>query len=829
MTKYNVKGMTCASCSARIEKTVSSLQGVSSCSVNLLTNTMTVEGDAKPQVVIDAVRKIGYDASCNNNNAESQKKADYKGRVNRLLGSTIVSLILSAVLMYFSMGYTMWGFPLPAVLANNPVAIALIQLFLASAVMAINNGFFVRGFKGLIHRSPNMDTLVSLGSLAGYVYSVVILFIMSDAAMSDVQHASHYLHQLYFESSAMILALISLGKTLEAYSKGKTADAIGSLMKLRPETATLIKDGQPVSVAIEQVVVGDVFAVKPGESMPVDGIIVKGNTSVDESALTGESLPVDKKEGDAVYSATVNINGYVECRATKVGQDTTLSNIISMVEDSAATKAPIAKLADKVSGVFVPIVMAIAFITTLVWLLITHSVGTSLARGISVLVISCPCALGLATPVAIMVGSGRSAKEGILFKNATALETCGKADIVALDKTGTITNGKPCVTDVIAINCEETELLQYACSLEKYSEHPLSNAIKEKAKSMNIEALKVDNFKAVVGSGLYADCGDDVLYGGNVKYALTYCKIDETTQQKIDGLAAEGKTPLLFGKNDILLGIIAVADTIKKDSVEAIKGLKNMGIRVVMLTGDNAATASSIARQCSIDEVMSDLLPQDKLAAIDNLKKQGKVAMVGDGINDAPALTSADIGIAIGAGSDVAIDSAQVVLMKDTLTDVVKALQLSRTTLRVIRQNLFWAFIYNLIGIPLACGILSPLGITLNPMFGAFAMSLSSVCVVLNALRLNTIPLKNRTKRNHKKHDKEKNKYMEKIIKIDGMMCPHCQARVTATLSAIGGVNQAVADYKQGIATVTLTEDVADEIFVNALKNDGYTVISISQ
>lgn len=836
MKKFDVKGMTCASCSARIESTVSKLNGVESCSVNLLTATMTVEGNVSDDEVIKTVQKIGYDASISSDAANQNSKIDsepkQKSTFDFPLKRTVVSLILSAVLMYFSMGYVMWGFPLPAILSTNPVAIGIIQLLLCSAVLVINHGFFSRGLKGLIHRAPNMDTLISLGSLAGYIYSLVVLFLMTDSLVDgDIATANHHLHQLYFESSAVILALISLGKTLEAYSKGKTADAISGLIKLRPTTATVIREGQTMVVDIDQVAVGDIFAVKAGESMPVDGVIVKGFTSVDESALTGESMPVDKKVGDNVSSATINLNGYIECKATRVGKDTTLSSIITMVEDGMATKAPIAKLADKVSGVFVPIVMLIALVTTIIWFFVSHSVATSLARGISVLVISCPCALGLATPVAIMVGSGRGAKEGILFKNATALETCGKTAIVALDKTGTLTYGKPVVTDVIGLACDENELLQYAYSIEKYSEHPLSKAIVAKAQEEQIQALHVQDFATVVGGGVQATCDDKPLYGGNARFVSQYAEITQTVKDTVAKLSAQGKTPIIFGKESIILGIIAVADTIKPDSAKAIAQLHASGIRVVMLTGDNQATANMVAKECGIDTVLADLLPSDKLDAINNLKKQGKVAMVGDGINDAPALTCADIGIAIGAGSDIAVDSAEVVLMKDTLLDVPKALNLSKSTLRIIRQNLFWAFIYNLVGIPLAAGVLSPIGLNLNPMFGALAMSLSSTCVVLNALRLNAVTLNNKSKtnKNTKKSNKKEEKIMKKTIKIDGMMCTHCQAHVTSALNAIQGVASADVDYKQGVAIVTLDADVSDETLSSAVEKEGYKVISINQ
>ena len=836
MKKYDVKGMTCASCSARIENTVSKLKGVEACSVNLLTATMTVQGNVSEDAVIKSVQKIGYDAAIQSDESKQSAKIDdthnQKSTSDLLLKRTVVSLILSAILMYFSMGYVMWGFPLPAILASNPVAIGLIQLLLCSTVLVINNGFFSRGLRGLIHRAPNMDTLISLGSLAGYVYSIVVLFLMTASLVNgDIAAANHHLHQLYFESSAMILALISLGKTLEAYSKGKTADAISGLIKLRPSTATLIRDGKSEIVAIDQVVVGDIFAVKAGENMPVDGVIVKGFASVDESALTGESMPVDKQVGDSVSSATINLNGYIECKATRVGKDTTLSSIIAMVEDGMATKAPIAKLADKVSGVFVPIVMAIALLTTLVWFFASHSVATSLARGISVLVISCPCALGLATPVAIMVGSGRGAKEGILFKNATALETCGKTAIVALDKTGTLTYGKPTVTDLIGLACNENELLQYAYSIEKYSEHPLSKAIVAKAQEGQIQALQVQNFATVVGGGVQAIIEGKMLYGGNARFVSQYAEITQSIKDTITELSAKGKTPLIFGKESVILGIIAVADTIKQDSAKAIARLRAEGVQVVMLTGDNRATADKVAKECGIDTVFADLLPNDKLDAIDNLKKQGKVAMVGDGINDAPALTSADIGIAIGAGSDIAIDSAEVVLMKDTLLDVPKAINLSKSTLQIIRQNLFWAFIYNLVGIPLAAGVLAPIGRTLNPMFGALAMSLSSTCVVLNALRLNAVSLnkKSKTNKNAKKSNKKEEKIMKKTIKIDGMMCAHCQAHVTSALNAIQGVTSAEVDYKQGIAIVTLNDNVLDETLSSAVEKEGYKVLSISQ
>ena len=818
--------MSCAACSSRVEKAVAGVEGVTSCSVSLLTNSMGVEGTAADAAIIAAVEKAGYGASVKgeaqsktNENEEILKDKETPALKKRL----IASLGFLAVLMYVSMGHMMWGFPLPAALANNHLALGLLQLLLAAVVMVINQKFFISGFKGLIHKSPNMDTLVALGSGASFVWSVYALFAMT----ADIHKSAEYMHELYFESAAMILTLITVGKMLEARSKGKTTDALKSLMKLAPKTATIIKDGKEIEVPVSQVQKGSVFAVKAGESIPVDGVVIEGTAAVDESALTGESIPVDKAHGDAVSAATINKSGYIICEATRVGEDTTLSQIIKMVSDAAATKAPIAKIADKVSGVFVPIVIMIAVIATVVWLILGESFGFALARGISVLVISCPCALGLATPVAIMVGSGTGAKNGILFKTAVSLEEAGRVNIVALDKTGTITKGEPQVTDIIAEETAENELLTLAYSLERMSEHPLAKAIVQKADEMNLQSADVTDFKTLPGNGLQAKIGDSAVIGGSLKFISEKAEVSVLLNKRATELAENGKTPMLFAKDGKALGIIAVADTLKEDSPEAIKQLRNMGIRVVMLTGDNEKTANAIGKLAGVDEVIAGVLPDGKESVIRSLKKHGKVAMVGDGINDAPALTRADIGIAIGAGTDIAIDAADIVLMKSRLTDVAAAIRLSRATLNNIRQNLFWAFIYNIIGIPLAAGAFIPLGLTLNPMFGAAAMSLSSFCVVSNALRLNLFKLHSTKKDKKIKTKIKEKKAMTKTMKIEGMMCPHCEARVKKTLEVIPEVEAAEVSHENDSAVVTLNAPLADEVLKSAIEEQGYTVVEI--
>ncbi len=826
MKQFNISGMSCAACSSRVEKAVAGVEGVTSCSVSLLTNSMGVEGTAADAAIIAAVENAGYGASLKgealnktNENEEILKDKETPALKKRL----IASLGFLAALMYVSMGHMMWGFPLPAALANNHLALGLLQLLLAAVVMVINQKFFISGFKGLIHKSPNMDTLVALGSGASFVWSVYALFAMT----ADIHKLAEYMHELYFESAAMILTLITVGKMLEARSKGKTTDALKSLMKLAPKTATIIKDGKEIEVPVSQVQKGSVFAVKAGESIPVDGVVTEGTAAVDESALTGESLPVDKAHGDAVSAATINKSGYIICEATRVGEDTTLSQIIKMVSDAAATKAPIAKIADKVSGVFVPIVITIAVIATVVWLILGESFGFALARGISVLVISCPCALGLATPVAIMVGSGMGAKNGILFKTAVSLEEAGRVNIVALDKTGTITKGEPQVTDIIAEKTTENELLTLAYSLEKMSEHPLAKAIVQKADEMNLRSVGVTEFKTLPGNGLQAKIGDSAVIGGSLKFVSEKAEVSVLLNKRATELAENGKTPMLFAKDGKALGIIAVADTLKEDSPEALKQLRNMGIRVVMLTGDNEKTANAIGKLAGVDEVIAGVLPDGKESVIRSLKKHGKVAMVGDGINDAPALTRADIGIAIGAGTDIAIDAAGIVLMKSRLTDVAAAIRLSRATLNNIRQNLFWAFIYNIIGIPLAAGAFIPLGLTLNPMFGAAAMSLSSFCVVSNALRLNLFKLHSTKKDKKIKTKIREKKAMTKTMKIEGMMCPHCEARVKKTLEAIAEVDAAEVSHENDSAVVTLNAPLADEALKNAIEEQGYTVVEI--
>ena len=837
MKQYNVTGMSCAACSARVEKAVSKVPGVTSCSVSLLTNSMGVEGTASAREIIAAVENAGYGASEKGAAAEkrSSPAADgedaLKDRETPVLKRRLIwSVGFLLVLMYFSMGHMMWGWPLPAFYNDNHVAMGLTQLLLTVIIMVINQKFFISGFKSLWHRSPNMDTLVALGSTAAFVYSTYALFAMTDAQVKgDMEGVMTYMMEFYFESAAMILTLITVGKMLEARSKGKTTDALKGLMKLAPKTATVIRDGVETEVSIEQVQKGDVFAVRPGENIPVDGIVLEGSSAVNEAALTGESIPVDKAPGDTVSAATLNQSGYIKCQATRVGEDTTLSQIIRMVSDAAATKAPIAKVADKVSGVFVPAVIAIAAVTTIVWLLLDRGVGFALARGISVLVISCPCALGLATPVAIMVGNGMGAKNGILFKTAVSLEEAGKVRIVALDKTGTITSGEPKVTDILpAAGIGEKELLRLACALEKKSEHPLARAILQKAEEQHLETDEVTDFQALPGNGLTAQLNGVALSGGNLKFISTRARVSEEMQAKAEALAEQGKTPLFFSRGQELAGIIAVADVIKEDSPQAVRELQNMGVRVVMLTGDNERTAKAIGRQAGVDEVIAGVLPEGKESVIRSLKEKGKVAMVGDGINDAPALTRADIGIAIGAGTDVAIDAADLVLMKSRLTDVPAAIRLSRATLRNIHQNLFWAFFYNTIGIPLAAGVFIPLGLTLNPMFGAAAMSLSSFCVVSNALRLNLFDMRNPDKDKKIKERRHKEeKTMEKTLKIEGMMCGHCEARVKKALEALPEVEQAAVSHQNGTAVVTLKAPVADAVLKKAVEDQDYTVTAI--
>ena len=835
MKQYNVTGMSCAACSARVEKAVSKVPGVTSCSVSLLTNSMGVEGTAAPAEIIAAVEEAGYGASEKGAAAEKSSSADredaLKDRETPLLKRRLIwSVGFLLILMYFSMGHMMWGWPLPPFYNDNHVAMGLTQLLLTAIIMVINQKFFVSGFKSLWHRAPNMDALVALGSTAAFVYSTYALFAMTDAQVKgDMEGVMTYMMEFYFESAAMILTLITVGKMLEARSKGKTTDALKGLMKLAPKTATVIRDGVETEVSIEQVQKGDVFAVRPGENIPVDGIVLEGSSAVNEAALTGESIPVDKASGDTVSAATLNQSGYIKCQATRVGEDTTLSQIIRMVSDAAATKAPIAKVADKVSGVFVPAVIAIAAVTTIVWLLLDRGVGFALARGISVLVISCPCALGLATPVAIMVGNGMGAKNGILFKTAVSLEEAGKVRIVALDKTGTITSGEPKVTDILpAAGIGEKELLRLACALEKKSEHPLARAILQKAEEQHLETDEVTDFQALPGNGLTAQLNGVALSGGNLKFISTRARVSEEMQAKAEALAEHGKTPLFFSRGQELAGIIAVADVIKEDSPQAVRELQNMGVRVVMLTGDNERTAKAIGRQAGVDEVIAGVLPEGKESVIRSLKEKGKVAMVGDGINDAPALTRADIGIAIGAGTDVAIDAADLVLMKSRLTDVPAAIRLSRATLRNIHQNLFWAFFYNTIGIPLAAGVFIPLGLTLNPMFGAAAMSLSSFCVVSNALRLNLFDMRNPDKDKKIKERRHKEeKTMEKTLKIEGMMCGHCEARVKKALEALPEVEQAAVSHQNGTAVVTLKAPVADAVLKKAVEDQDYTVTAI--
>ena len=835
MKQYNVTGMSCAACSARVEKAVSKVPGVTACSVSLLTNSMGVEGTAAPQAIIAAVEGAGYGASEKGAGSGSKASAAtgdaLQDRETPLLKQRLIwSVGFLLVLMYFSMGHMMWGWPLPPFYNDNHVAMGLTQLLLTVIIMVINQKFFVSGFKALWHRSPNMDTLVALGASAAFVYSTYALFAMTDAQVKgDADAVMNDMMEFYFESAAMILTLITVGKMLEARSKGKTTDALKGLMKLAPKTATVLRGGVETEVPIEQVQKGDLFVTRPGESIPVDGVVLEGESAVNESALTGESVPVDKAPGDAVSAATVNQSGFLKCQATRVGEDTTLSQIIQMVSDAAATKAPIAKIADKVSGVFVPAVILIAIVTTAVWLLLGQSVGYALARGISVLVISCPCALGLATPVAIMVGNGMGAKNGILFKTAASLEETGRIQIVALDKTGTITSGEPKVTDILpAAGSGEEELLRLAYALEQKSEHPLARAILEKAEAFGLKAEEVTEFQVLPGNGLIARWNGAVLLGGSGTFIRTQTEIPAEVSAQADALAQQGKTPLFFSRDGIFAGVIAVADVIKEDSPQAVKELQNMGIQVVMLTGDNQRTANAIGAQAGVDEVIAGVLPDGKQAVIRSLQQKGNVAMVGDGINDAPALTQADMGIAIGAGTDVAIDAADVVLMKSRLSDVPAAIRLSRATLRNIHENLFWAFFYNTIGIPLAAGVFIPLGLTLNPMFGAAAMSLSSFCVVSNALRLNLFDVRNSAKdKKIKAKHKEAVKPMEKTMKIEGMMCGHCEARVKKALEALPEVAQAVVSHEAGTAVVTLKAAIADDVLKKAVEAQDYTVTAV--
>lgn len=846
MKQYTVTGMSCAACSARVEKAVNQVPGVTSCSVSLLTNSMGVEGSADTQAILKAVEDAGYGAQ-EKNKTEAVKTQQggasedaLKDRETPILKKRLLaSLGFLVVLMYFSMGTMMWGWPAPKFLEENHVAMGLLQLLLSAIIMVINQKFFISGFKGLLHKSPNMDTLVALGSGASFVYSVYALFAMTDAQMrGDMAGVMEYMHEFYFESAAMILTLITVGKMLEARSKGKTTDALKSLMKLAPKTAVILKDGVEETVGIEEVQKGDVFVVRPGENIPVDGIVLEGNSAVNESALTGESIPVDKEVGDKVSAATVNQSGFIRCEATRVGEDTTLSQIIQMVSDAAATKAPIAKVADKVSGVFVPAVIGIAIVTFVIWMIAGQTFGYALARAISVLVISCPCALGLATPVAIMVGNGMGAKHGIMFKTAVSLEEAGKMQIVALDKTGTITSGEPKVTNILpAKGIEEEELLELAYALERKSEHPLARAILEEAEKRNIIAKETEEFQAVAGNGLSGRLEGKMLRGGNLKFISQTSFISDGIREQAEQLAEEGKTPLFFSCDENFIGIIAVADVIKEDSPQAVKELQNMGIKVVMLTGDNERTAKAIGKQAGVDQVIAGVLPEGKESVIRALKEQGKVAMVGDGINDAPALTRADIGIAIGAGTDIAIDAADVVLMKSKLRDVPAAIRLSRATLRNIHENLFWAFIYNVIGIPLAAGIwISIFGWKLNPMFGAAAMSLSSFCVVTNALRLNFFGMYNASKDKKVKQEvilqemektEKENKSMEKTMEIKGMMCGHCEAAVKKALEKIQGVEEAVVSHEKGTAIVKMSEEVSDEVLKNTVEDKDYEVVSI--
>ena len=837
MEQYSVTGMSCAACSARVEKAVSKVPGVTSCSVSLLTNSMGVEGNAQAQDIIAAVEEAGYGASAKGAGSGSEKAGASAGedmvkdRETPVLKQRLFSSLgFLVVLMYISMGHMMWNWPVPGFMEGNHVAMGLLQLLLTVIIMVINQKFFISGFKSLWHRAPNMDTLVALGSGASFVYSTYALFAMTDAQLKgDMAGVMAYMHEFYFESAAMILTLITVGKMLEAKSKGRTTDALKSLMKLAPKTAAVVRDGVETEVSIDQVKKGDIFVVRPGENIPVDGIVLEGSSAVNEAALTGESIPVDKAAGDRVSAATVNQSGFIRCEATRVGEDTTLSQIIQMVSDAAATKAPIAKVADKVSGVFVPAVISIAAVTIILWLLAGQGIGFALARGISVLVISCPCALGLATPVAIMVGNGMGAKSGILFKTAVSLEEAGKMEIVALDKTGTITSGEPKVTDIIpAEGIAEDELLRHAYALEKKSEHPLAKAVLQKGEELGIQALEVEDFAALPGNGLTGKLNGKVMAGGNFQFISSQAKVSGEMKAQSEHLAEEGKTPLFFSRDGQLMGIIAVADTIKEDSPQAVRELRNMGIHVVMLTGDNERTAKAIGSQAGVDEVIAGVLPEGKERVIRSLKTKGKVAMVGDGINDAPALTRADIGIAIGAGTDIAIDAADVVLMKSRLRDVPAAIRLSRATLRNIHENLFWAFFYNVVGIPLAAGLWYPVfGWKLNPMFGAAAMSLSSFCVVTNALRLNLFRIHDAGKDKKIKVKKAEEKTMTKTMKIEGMMCGHCEARVKKCLEALPEVETAQVSHEAGTAVVTLKGDISDEVLKKTVEDQDYKVLAV--
>ncbi len=835
MKQFNVTGMSCAACVSRVEKAVLKVDGVTECSVSLLTNSMGVDGTADTSAVIAAVEAAGYGASVKGEKKSASDEADdaLPDKETPILKQRLIwSVVFLVILMYFSMGHMMWNFPLPAWFSGNHVAMGLVQLILSSIIMVINQKFFISGFKSLIHRAPNMDTLVALGSAASFLWSTYALFMMTDAQVrGDMQGVMTYMDEFYFESAAMILTLITVGKMLEARSKGKTTDALKGLMKLAPKTAVVIRDGEEVTVSVDSVAKGDMFSVRPGESIPVDGIIREGETAVNEAALTGESIPADKTAGDSVSAGTINQSGYIVCEASRVGEDTTLSQIIKMVSDAAATKAPIGKIADKVSGVFVPIVILIAIVTTIVWLLVGKETSFALARGISVLVISCPCALGLATPVAIMVGNGKGAKNGILFKTASSLEETGKTQIVALDKTGTITEGKPSVTDIIPSDgFDEKSLLQLAYTLEKKSEHPLAKAIVERAEKDGIKSGVSDNFKALPGHGLTATVDNKEAVGGSMAYIKTIVDVTQDTENTCKKLAENGKTPLLFMHGGRVCGIIAVADVIKKDSPDAVRQLRAMGIRTVMLTGDNEVTARAIGREAGVDDVIAGVLPDGKESVIRKLSQEGKVAMVGDGINDAPALTRADVGIAIGAGSDIAIDAADVVLMKSSLSDVPASIRLSRATLKNIKENLFWAFIYNIIGIPLAAGVwINLFGWKLNPMFAAAAMSLSSFCVVSNALRLNMFNIRNSKKdKKIRKTNKKEKKTMKKTMKIEGMMCGHCEARVKQTLEGLDGVGEASVSHEKGEAVVTLTKETSNEYLREAVENQGYKVLDIA-
>lgn len=814
MKQFDIIGMSCAACSARIEKSVSKVDGVSKCSVNLLTNSMNVEGDFSDTDIINAVIKAGYNVASKN----KQKNKEINPDTNKIFQRLIFSLILLLILMYFSMGKMMFNIPLPTYFENNPLANGLTQMLLSLSIMIINNKFFVSGFKGILNKSPNMDSLISIGSGASFIYSTYSLFQMSNAYInSDIDLANSFLHELYFESAAMILVLITLGKLLEEYSKGKTTNALKNLIELKPKTAIVVIDGIEKEIPANELEIDDIFIVKPGGSIPADGVVVEGYSAVDESMLTGESIPVDKEVGNDVKASTINQSGYLKCKVTKIGEDTTISQIIKMVSDAAASKAPITKIADKVSGIFVPVVILVAIITTIIWLLMDYSLGFSISRGISVLVISCPCSLGLATPVAIMVGNGVGAKNGILFKNAAALELAGKIKTIALDKTGTITTGEPYVTDILTFNVNEKDFLQTIYSLEKNSEHPLARAICDKAKSEGISALDINNFEAYPGNGISAQIDDKIIYGGNLKFIERKINISENEKQMASDFAKEGKTPLFFAKNDELIGIVSVADKVKDDSKKAVEIMKKIGLKVVMLTGDNRETGLAVKNKTGIDEVISDVLPQDKAKHIMDFMKKSKTAMVGDGINDAPALTCADVGIAIGAGTDIAIESADIVLMNNSLLDAANAISLGKKTLKNIRENLFWAFIYNIIGIPIAAGVLIPaFNIKLEPMFAAAAMSLSSFCVVVNALRLNSF----KSYKNIKEIKK-----METIIRIDGMMCPHCEGRVKTALELLDGVTEVIPDHTKKNAIIKHNKEISSDIFKKVIEEQGYTVI----